>query len=319
MKQLTLIDANSLIHRAYHALPPLTAGDGEPVQALYGISMILMRLREEGSLEYAAALFDRPEPTFREEKYKEYKATRPPAPEPLVSQIISAHELFKTFGIPVFEKAGFEADDGIATLAEKFKKEPDVRVTILTGDMDTLQLVEDPRVRVRALRTGVTDTVIYDEAGVKQRLGVTPELVTSYKALVGDSSDNIKGVTGIGPKTAAELINSYGSLENIYKNIEKISGKTKQKLITGEKQAELSKELVILERNVPLQTGGIEDLWVGFEKQKIADCFERYGFKRLLARLNGETPEKTKAKTGKPAKNQQEKGKKPDSRQAAMF
>src|SRR3989344_2748923 len=137
MRTLLLIDANSLIHRSFHALPPLTNRRGEPVQALYGISSILLRLWREARPDYAAALFDRPEPTFRKKEYAEYKAQRPAAPDELISQIIEAHNLFPAFGIKTFEKAGFEADDLIATLAEKFRYDPDARVVILTGDRDT--------------------------------------------------------------------------------------------------------------------------------------------------------------------------------------
>src|SRR6266404_1825698 len=140
MRTLLLIDANSLIHRSFHALPPLTAKDGKPVQAIYGIGSILLRLWRDERPEYAAALFDRPEPTFRKKMYAEYKAQRPAAPTELISQIIEAHNIFPAFGIKTFEKPGFEADDLIATFAEKFKHESDVQVVILTGDRDTLQL-----------------------------------------------------------------------------------------------------------------------------------------------------------------------------------
>src|ERR1700729_1899988 len=147
MKKLLLIDANSIIHRSFHALPPFTAPDGRPTGALYGIASILLKLFREERPDYAAALFDRPEPTFRDKIYKEYKAQRPPAANELVSQIIEARNLFEAFGVTVFEKAGYEADDLIATLAEKFKNQKDlksgedVQVVILTGDRDTLQMV----------------------------------------------------------------------------------------------------------------------------------------------------------------------------------
>src|SRR3989344_8776589 len=142
MKTLLLIDANSLIHRTFHALPPLTAPDGRATQSLYGLSSILLRIFKEDRPEYVAALFDRPEPTFRKEKYKEYKAQRPKAPDNLISQIIEAHTLFEKFGIKTFEKPGYEADDLIATLATKFsaKDKKSLKVVILTGDLDTLQI-----------------------------------------------------------------------------------------------------------------------------------------------------------------------------------
>ncbi len=202
MKTLLLIDANSIIHRSFHALPPLTTKDGKPAQAIYGIGSILLKLWRDGRPEYAAALFDRPEPTFRKKMYVEYKAQRPAAPTELISQIIEAHNIFPAFGIKTFERPGFEADDLIATFAEKFKKEKDVQVVILTGDRDTLQLVEGEKVVVRTFKTGVSETLTYDEAAVKEKYGLLPNQLIDYKALVGDPSDNIKGVPGVGPKTA---------------------------------------------------------------------------------------------------------------------
>ena len=158
MKTLLLIDANSIIHRSFHALPPFTAPDGRPTGALYGLSSIMLKLWREEKPDYAAALFDRPEPTFREEKYKEYKAQRPPAPDALISQIIEAHNLFGKFSIKTLEAPGFEADDLIATLAEKFSREPDTQIVILTGDKDTLQLVRGDKIVVRPFQKYLCDT-----------------------------------------------------------------------------------------------------------------------------------------------------------------
>ena len=149
MRKLLLIDANSVIHRSFHALPPFTAPDGSPTGAIYGVASILLKLWREDRPDYAAALFDRPEPTFRDKKYAEYKAQRPPAPDILILQIIEMHNLFRAFGITTFEKPGFEADDLIATLATRFKNEKDLQVVVLTGDRDTLQLVEGEKVVVQ--------------------------------------------------------------------------------------------------------------------------------------------------------------------------
>ncbi len=216
MKKLFLIDANSIIHRSFHALPPFTTPEGKPSGAIYGIASILLKLWRDERPDYAAALFDRPEPTFRDEKYAEYKAQRPPAAEELVAQIIEAHKLFEAFGIKTFEKPGYEADDLIATLAEKFKTLPDVQVVILTGDRDTLQMVEGDKLVVQTFNKGVSDTTIYNEAAVIEKYGIAPKQMVDYKALVGDSSDNIKGVPGVGPKTALELIKKiWHSEENV--------------------------------------------------------------------------------------------------------
>ncbi len=318
MKILTLIDANALIHRSYHALPPLTARDGRVVQALYGISTVLMRLRAEGALDYAAALFDRPEPTFRKIKYDEYKATRKETAPDLIAQIIEAHELFETFGVHVFEKAGYEADDCVATLAEKYKTQPDVHVSILTGDMDALQLVEDPKVHVRAFGTGITKTTIYDEAAVEEKWGIAPSQVASYKALVGDNSDNIKGVTGIGPKGAMALLKEFGSIDGIYKNIDKIT-KYKDLLVRYEAQCRLSEDLATAVRDVPLELGdSIESLAVAYDKEKIKAMFEEIGFMKLIDRLEGVLPP-----AREPKKPKKQKGAAPETppgtAQSSMF
>lgn len=284
MRTLFLIDANSIIHRSFHALPPLTTPDGQPIQAIYGLSSILLKLWREEKPDYAAALFDRSEPTLRKEKYVEYKAHRPETPDELVSQLKEAHNLFCQFGVKTIEKPGFEADDLIATLAQKFKSEPDLMVVILTGDLDTLQLVEDDKVVVRTFKKGVSETTIYNNPAVLERYGLAPGQLVDYKALVGDPSDNIKGVPGIGPKTAADLLRRFGSLENIYENIER-EPKLNKKLAPFRNEAELSKGLVILERNVPIEIASIIDLKVEEDGSNIRNYFEKLGFQTLVKRL----------------------------------
>ena len=295
MKTLLLIDANSIIHRSFHALPTLTTPAGQPIQAVYGLSSILLKLWREEKPDYAAALFDRPEPTFRKEKYEEYKAQRPEAPNELISQIIEAHNLFEKFGIKTFEKAGLEADDLIATLAEKFKSEPDLKIIILTGDLDTLQLVKDGKILVRTFRKGVSDTMIYDENAVRERYGLEPDQLVDYKALVGDPSDNIKGVPGIGPKTATELIKRFGSLDNIYKNLDK-DPKLKKRLGPFRKEAELSRHLVTLERNAPVDVSMLDELKIEKEQPALRDYFKRLGFETLIKRLDGNNSKKADPK-----------------------
>ncbi|MEK7117564.1 MAG: DNA polymerase [Patescibacteria group bacterium] len=287
MKTLLLIDANSLIHRCFHALPPLTAPDGRPTQSLYGISNILLRIFKDEKPEYASALFDRPERTFRKEKYEAYKAQRPKAPDDLVSQIIEARNLFAKFGIKIFEKAGFEADDLIATLAMKFINEKDLKVVILTGDLDTLQLVTNKKLVVRTFRKGISDTFIYDEGAVFDRYGLKPEQLTDYKALVGDQSDNVKGVAGVGPKTAMELLQKYGTLENVYAHL-KDNPKAAKKLEGTEKEAEFSKSLVVLKKDVPVDLKEIGELEVNFDQEGAKEYFKNLGFESLVKRVNGE-------------------------------
>jgi DNA polymerase I len=302
MKTLLLIDANSIIHRSFHALPPLTTPEGKPAGAIYGIASILLRLWRDERPDYAAALFDRPEPTFRDKMYAEYKAQRPPAADELISQIIEARNLFPAFGIKTFELAGFEADDLIATLAEKFKKEKDLRVVILTGDRDTLQLVEGDKVVIRTFNKGVSDTTIYDEKAVIAKYELAPNQMIDYKALVGDPSDNIKGVPGIGPKTATELLKKFGTVKNLYKNLH-TDPKLEKRLGPFTKEAQLSEELVTLERNVPVDIPGIHVLATDPDVAAPAAYFEKMGFATLLKRLlSKDAPEEDALKKPKKEK-----------------
>jgi len=286
MRTLLLIDANSIIHRSFHALPPFTTRDGKPSGALYGLASILLKLWREDRPDYVSALFDRPEPTFRKEKYAEYKAQRPKAPDELVDQIIEAHNLFSQFGIKTFEKAGFEADDLIATLAKKFRGEQDLQVVILTGDLDTLQLVRGEKVVVRTFKKGVSDTKIYDERVVQERYGLKPQQLIDYKALVGDPSDNIKGVPGIGPKTARDMLQRFGSLEKLYGNLDS-DPKFMKKLAPFRENAALSRDLVELRDDVPLELGALDGLKVKENQLAIKNYFRQLGFETLLKRLEG--------------------------------
>ena len=312
MKKLLLIDANSIIHRSFHALPPFTTPEGKPSGAIYGLASILLKLWREERPDYAAALFDRPEPTFRDEKYAEYKAQRPPTADELISQLIEAHKLFNAFGIMTFEKAGYEADDLIATLAEQFKTLPDVRVVILTGDRDTLQMVEGDKLVVQTFNKGVSDTTVYNEAAVVEKYGLAPNQLVEYKALVGDSSDNIKGVPGVGPKTALELIKRFGTVKEMYKQLDDAAAdgdglvKLREKFGPFRKEAELSEMLVTLERHAPIGMPLIEDLVPAEGTGTAAAYFEKMGFSTLLKRLLfPTTEEKPSAKSKKDPHNTQ--------------
>ncbi|MGC9598916.1 MAG: 5'-3' exonuclease H3TH domain-containing protein [Minisyncoccia bacterium] len=306
MKKLLLVDANSLIHRSFHALPPFTGPKGEPTGAIYGVASILLKLWREERPDYAAALFDRPEPTFRDKMYAEYKAQRPPAPDALISQIIEAHKLFSAFGIPTFEVPGFEADDLIATFAEHFKKENDVQIVILTGDRDTLQLVEEEKIVVRTFNKGISDTTVYDEKAVREKYGLAPTQLIDYKALVGDPSDNVKGVPGVGPKTATELLQKFGSVKDVYARLASDST-LGSKLNTHKKDMELSEKLVTLERHVPMQAPALESLATKKEPPDARTYFAAMKFATLLARLGGtETPTAlTAARTAKRTRGNQ--------------
>ncbi|MBI4085219.1 MAG: hypothetical protein HY432_01795 [Candidatus Liptonbacteria bacterium] len=286
MKTLLLIDANSIIHRCFHALPKFTTPDGKPSGALYGLASVLLKIFREDKPDYAAALFDRPEPTFRDKIYKEYKAQRPPTEDILISQLIEAPKLFEKFGVKPLDKAGFEADDLIATLAEKFKN--DAKVIIMTGDMDTLQMVSDGKITVRAFKKGISETIDYDEAAVKNKYGLEPSQLVDYKALVGDNSDNIKGVPGIGPKTAVGIIHKFGRLEKAYDDLEVLPEKVRGKLAASKEQAELSKKLVTLDRNVPVGEVTLQDLSAEMKQDELADYFGKMGFRTLSKRLDND-------------------------------
>ena len=243
-KRLLIIDSNSVIHRAYHALPPLTTEKGEVVGAVYGFLLVFFRALKEFKPDFAVACFDVKGPTFRHEKYEDYKAKRPPLPEDLGRQIARVKELLPIFGVPVFEKEGFEADDLIGTIAESAPEEdPNLEIIILSGDTDTMQLVNE-KTKVYNLRKGVKDIVLYDREMVKEKYqGLEPAQLLDLRALKGDASDNIPGVPGIGEKTALELLLEYETLENIYENIALIRGKTREKLAENKEGAFFSREL----------------------------------------------------------------------------
>ncbi|MBU2219972.1 DNA polymerase I [Patescibacteria group bacterium] len=221
-KTLVLIDGHALVHRAYHALPPLNTGSGELVNAVFGFFSILLKMLKDLAPDYIAATFDLAGPTFRHKEFEAYKATRVKAPDELYAQIKRVKDVLAAFNIPVFEAPGFEADDVIGTIVRQVKSQKSkVKSIIVTGDLDTLQLV-DKNTSIYTLKKGVKETMLYDEAAVRARFeGLSPEQMNDYKGLKGDPSDNIPGVPGVGEKTAIQLLKDFGSLENLYKELEK--------------------------------------------------------------------------------------------------
>ncbi len=284
---LLLIDANALIHRFFHALPPLTTPDGQPIQAIYGLCGILLKILREQKPEYVAAAFDRPEPTFRDEIFKDYKAHRPPTADDLVPQIIRAREVFEAFGIKSFDVPGFEADDIIGTLTEQFRGEPDFKIVILSGDNDLLQLVIDEKVVAQIVKTGLSETVIYNEKGVEEKYGLKPNQLADYKGMVGDTSDNIPGIKGVGPKTAQPLLKEYGNLEEVFASIGIIPEKISKKLEGQKEIALMSKKLATIRRDAPVAVSGLSSLAMEeLNKEKLSKYFTELGFKSLVERLN---------------------------------
>jgi len=287
MKKLILVDANSLIHRAFHALPNLSY-EGKPSGALFGLANILIKSIKERSPDFIAAAFDRPEKTFRKEIFEKYKSQRPPTPEELVFQIKEAHSFFDAFNIKTFEIPGFEADDVLGSLAEKFKNEKDLKIIILTGDLDMLQLVEDEKVLVEILKKGVSETALYNENEVFKRFGVNPSQLPDLKALTGDKSDNIPGIKGIGPKKAEEIIKKFIKLENIFKLPEKALDKDLQKILNSSQDVILYKKLATIKKDLELPSIKLEELKINLDFKKIKDYFYLWGFFRLLERLEKE-------------------------------
>ncbi len=287
-EKLLLIDAHAVLHRAYHALPDFRSAAGEPTGALYGLSTFLMKAIKDITPDYIIAAYDLPEPTFRKQVYEGYKAQRPKMDDDLALQITRSHDIFEAFGVPIYAKSGFEADDILGTIVYKIKNQKlKIKAIIASGDMDTLQLVDDDNVVVYTLKKGINETVVYNEPAVKARYGFGPKLVPDYKGLSGDPSDNIIGVKGIGEKTATELITKFGTLENIYKNLNKVEKERVRKLLEdNEEEAMFSKTLATIRRDAPIDFK-LPPKWE-MDKEKVIKAFGELGFKSLINRLGGE-------------------------------
>ncbi|MCD6085571.1 hypothetical protein J7J41_01070 [bacterium] len=288
-----LIDANALIHRVFYALPHLTTKNKEPIQAVYGFFSVLLKILKEVKPNYIAACFDLPSPTFRHKRYKEYKATRPKTPEELSSQIPKIKEGLKFFNVKIFEKEGYEADDFIDTLSKKIsEKFPEAKIIILSGDLDTLQVVRNEKIVVMSFKKGITETKIYDEKEIMKKFGLKPFQVPDFKALCGDPSDNIPGVKGVGKKTAQKLLEDFETIENLYSQLEKNSLKFKkyskkiiESLKESKNQAFFSKFLATTRCDVPVKFS-LEELKINPLPQKIKEFFKKYEFFSLIKRAD---------------------------------
>ena len=288
-----MIDSNAVIHRAFHALPPLKKENGEVVNAVYGFLLVLFKILKELDPMCLAACFDLPEPTFRKQAFEQYKAKRKKAPDELYAQIPMVKDVLRTFNVPIFESAGYEADDVIGTLTNA-KTEgalKNAENVIVSGDLDTLQLV-NKKTKVYFLSRGVKETVFYDEEKIKERYdGLSPEQIIDFKALRGDASDNIPGVKGIGEKTAIELLKQYKDLKGVYKETEKenskIKGSIKEKLLKDKENAFLSYDLGRIDRAVPLKIDMDAACWGGYDEKKVLKMLADFGFKSLMNKLPG--------------------------------
>jgi len=292
---LVILDAHAIIHRAYHALPSFSNSQGEPTGALYGIISMLIRIVEDLKPDAIVAAYDLPKPTFRHLAYDDYKKGRLKADDDLVTQIKSSRALFEAFGIECLDAEGFEADDVIGTLVEKFKKDKNVAIIIASGDMDTLQLVDGKKVQVFTLKKGVSDTILYDEEGVVARFGFKPLQLVDYKGLRGDPSDNIIGVPGIGEKTATNIVTTFGCIENLYDALESDAPTLKDAGLTPriigvlkehKDEAFFSKTLATIRRDAPVTFTIPETPYRKLVKQeKVMEKVALYEFRSLVPRL----------------------------------
>lgn len=288
-KRLIIIDSNALLHRAFHALPPLATKNGEQTGAVYGYLLILIKAINDLKANYVVACFDTKAPTFRHKMFADYKGNRPKTPDPIIDQIPKIKLILDKLQIPVFAKEGVEADDLIATICQIAPKQiPELEIFILSGDLDNLQLVND-KIKVYTLGKGIKDTVVYDEERVMSRLGVRPDQVIDFKALTGDKSDNVPGVAGIGQKTAAELINNFGSLKNIYTELATdtavLKPKVKEALKNNKAMALLSLELVEMKKDVEIDFKIDSCKFGNFSTTEVQKILTEFEFNAIINRI----------------------------------
>ena len=306
-KKLVLLDAHAIIHRAYHALPEFMSSKGEPTGALYGLSTMLMKIISDLKPDYIVACYDLPRKTFRHEFYDDYKAGRAKAEDALIVQLQGSRKIFGAFNIPIYDAPGFEADDVLGTIVKKFEKNKDIDIVIASGDMDTMQLVDDKKVQIYTLKKGINDTILYDEEGVVERFGFKPKFLPDYKGLRGDPSDNIIGIKGIGEKTATNLILNFGTIEEIYKKLSAKGGPASggkkgedlfkklgfsprmiELIKNNEEEALFSKTLATIRTDAEINFSLPEKtFWENADLGKIEQIFSTFEFRSLFARLKG--------------------------------
>ena len=280
-----LLDGNGLIYRGYFALPPLTTSKGELVNAVFGFCSIMLRGIQDLRPDYLAVAFDLQGPTFRHEQFADYKATRQRMPDDLRDQFPKVREVVKALRIPVYELAGFEADDVIGTLTVEAEAKG-LETTIVTGDLDMLQIVSD-QTRLMTTRSGVENTIIYDLAKIAERFELVPGQMIDYKALKGDPTDNIPGVPGVGEKTAAKLIREYGTLDALYGRLDEVKpDKLREKLAEHRDAVFLGRSLTTVVRDLPVALD-LEASRIGdYDRETVVRLFREYEFRTLIERLH---------------------------------
>ena len=289
MKKLLILDSNSILNRAFYGVRYLSAKDGTPTNAIYGFLNILLKLIKEQEPDYICAAFDVKAPTFRHKQYEGYKAQRKPMPEGLAAQMPLAKDVLRAMGVTILEKEGYEADDIIGTVA-RLCEESEISCFIATGDKDDLQLASDKtKVILTVTKSGYNETIIYDDKAVKEKYHVTPTEFIDVKALMGDPSDNIPGVKGVGEKTAMSLIEKHHSIEYIYENIDGIGlkGAMLQKMKDGREMAFMSKELATINRNTPIEFNAEECVVDGFENNgELYEILKRLELNSIIKKLD---------------------------------
>jgi len=288
MKKLVIIDTYALVHRSYHALPPLVSPEGVLVNGVYGFMLFFLKMINDLKPDYIVATFDMAAPTFRHEEYKEYKAKRVKMPDNFYEQIQVVKDLLNAFNVPILEKESYEADDIIGTITEKLK-DKDIQSFIVTGDLDTLQLITD-KVFVYTLRRGIQDSITYDKEKVFERFQLEPKQLIDWKALRGDPSDNVPGVPSIGEKTASTLIKEYGTLDNLYKKIKdeetiKASPRILEKLKTFEDQAYFSRHLVTIQKDADIEFDLEKAKLDPPPKDEVISLLNKLGFRSLIPKI----------------------------------
>lgn len=283
-QKLLIIDGNAIIHRAFHAIPNLTSSSGQPTNAIYGFASMMLNLLLKMHPEYIVMTYDLKGKTFRDDLYTEYKATRVHGPQELYDQIPEIKKLVTAFNIPQFAVEGYEADDVIATIVKKMVKSEEAHSYIVTGDRDTFQLISDGT-SVITPHKGFKEIIIYTPEKVKEEFGITPEQFCDYKTLRGDTSDNIPGVRGIGEVTARQLLQEFGTVENIYENLDKLPPAVRKKMDEGRESAKMSKALVTLNADVEIDFDLEACRTHNFNMHDVMQIFEAFEFRSLMRKL----------------------------------
>jgi len=285
------IDANAIIHRAFHAYPStLQTEDGIQVNAAYGFAVMLLEALRLFEPKYVLCSFDTAKPTFRHVEFPDYKGTRKPTDQSLIDQFPLVEEILKAFNIPILKKEGFEADDILGTISKYVKdgkwSNENIELYILSGDRDLLQLVVE-NVKIALPQGNFSNLVAYDKIETKKKFQMYPEQIVDYKAMAGDASDNIPGIKGVGSKTAIELLEKYGSLNKIYENLAEVKPRYANLLREGVEQAEMSRKLATIEQNVDMKIHLEDCLMRDFDKRKVLEVFHKYAFRSLIKKIDG--------------------------------